>query len=257
MTLLETQQLTIQFGGLVAVDHVDLHVAGNEIVGLIGPNGAGKTTMFNAITGLYHPTAGRILFKGKVINELKPHQRVLEGISRTFQGIRLFPSLTVAETVEGACLCRLERSQVDHLLCTARASKEIDEIRQRSLDILEMLGLKDLAHREAAGLPYGFQRRLEIARALATRPRVLLLDEPAAGMNPSECNDLMAVIRSIKDMGIPVLLVEHHMRVVMGICDRIVVLNYGKKIADGKPEEVRANRAVVEAYLGGQTNGTA
>jgi branched-chain amino acid transport system ATP-binding protein len=249
--LLQLEQCTIRFGGLTAVSALDFEIRENELVGLIGPNGAGKTTVFNLITGVYQPTSGVIRFAGKSISGHQPYVITSHGIARTFQNIRLFPSLTVFDNVRVAFHLHLT-SGIGHALVRGPAfMREEGEIAQQVMDLLKIFNLDGFAEFEAANLPYGGQRRLEIVRALATRPRLLLLDEPAAGMNPTEKVELMNLIRFIKDkFKLSVLLVEHDMKVVMGICQRVAVLDYGEKIAEGSPEEVRCNRKVIEAYLG-------
>lgn len=250
-SLLRLDKCTIRFGGLTAVSALDLRVGSEELVGLIGPNGAGKTTVFNLITGVYQPTEGTITFEGNPIAGKKPYHITGHGIARTFQNIRLFPSLSVFDNVRVAFHLHL-LSGMGHALVRAKGfHTEEKEITARALELLEIFRLEKFADSEAKCLPYGDQRRLEIVRALATRPKLLLLDEPAAGMNPTEKMDLMNLIRFIQEkFRLSVLLVEHDMKVVMGICQRIAVLDYGEKIADGTPEEIRANRRVIEAYLG-------
>jgi branched-chain amino acid transport system ATP-binding protein len=249
--LLQISQASVRFGGLTAVDSLDLTLHDGELVGLIGPNGAGKTTAFNLITGLYAPASGSVVFAGRPLAGLAPHKIVAAGIARTFQNIRLFGSLSVLDHVRVAC--NLHRAAFPlHALLRLRAFRESEAaVTARAEELLALFNLQRFRDAPARSLPYGEQRRLEIVRALATRPRLLLLDEPAAGLNPQEKVELVALIQRVhREFNLTILLVEHSMRVVMGVCQRIAVLDHGKKIAEGSPESIRNNPAVIEAYLG-------
>ena len=251
MALLKVENLSKSFSGLKAVSNVDLEIKEGELVGLIGPNGAGKTTVFNLLTGVYEPTEGTIIFKGQKINGLAPYKISHRGIARTFQNIRLFGDLSVIDNVKIAYHQHVSYNILSGILRLPNYYKGEKEIYQKAYDLLKIFDLHEKENELAKNLPYGQQRRLEIARALATKPSLLLLDEPAAGMNPQETQNLMDLIRWIrKEFDLTILLIEHDMSLVMGICERIYVLDYGMIIAHGTPDEIKSNPRVIEAYLG-------
>ena len=251
--LLKADGLAQVFGGLRAVSNFNMVIEKGELIGLIGPNGAGKTTAFNMITGVYRPTEGELTFDGKSIIGKKPSEITSRGIARTFQNIRLFSELSVLENVKIAYHTRAKYTVAEAVLRLGRYFREEREIEEKAMKLLAIFRLEKQAHELAKNLPYGAQRRLEIARALAAKPKLLLLDEPAAGMNPQETQELMEMIRWIKkEFGLTILLIEHDMSLVMGICERIYVLEYGEIIAEGAPEEIKENPEVIRAYLGGE-----
>ncbi|ONI45949.1 ABC transporter ATP-binding protein [Epulopiscium sp. SCG-B10WGA-EpuloA2] len=249
--MLKVSKISVNFGGIKPVDGFDLTLDKGELVGLIGPNGAGKTTVFNLLTGVYTPTEGTIMLDGELITKLKPYQIVKKGITRTFQNIRLFKTMSVIENVKVAFNNRITYSIADRIFNTQKYKEQERWLQKESIALLKIFGLHSYANEPSTSLPYGMQRKLEIARALAGNPKILLLDEPAAGMNPNETDELMETIKLIRDkFNITILLIEHDMRLVMSICERLVVIEYGKIIAEGTPEEISKNPRVIEAYLG-------
>jgi branched-chain amino acid transport system ATP-binding protein len=250
MAILEVQNLSKDFGGLRALNNLGFDISEGEMVGLIGPNGAGKTTLFNILTGFYHPTSGRVIYDGENLSGLKPYEIVQRGIVRTFQQTILSMDSTVFSNVLMGCHMNLRSGVLREFLHTTSAAQDERRIRQQVQEIVEFLELDQLQNELAGNLPHGRQRVLAIAMALACNPKLLLLDEPVTGMNPVETKTMMDHIQKIREKGVTIIMIEHDMRAVMNICERLIVLNYGQKIADGRPDEIRGNKEVIEAYLG-------
>lgn len=250
-TILEAKDISIVFGGLKAVSNFNINIKEGQLVGLIGPNGAGKTTAFNILTGVYKPTSGEVYLDGENITKLSSNVRVEKGITRTFQNIRLFKKMSVLDNVKAACNTHMKYSVFSAIFRTKKFWKVEKEMDEKVKQILDVLGLTEYQEEIASNLPYGMQRKLEIARALATSPKIILLDEPAAGMNPTETEELMVTIKLVREIfNVTILLIEHDMKLVMGICEWITVLSFGEVIATGTPEQIKNNKDVITAYLG-------
>lgn len=251
MALLDVRNITVQFGGIKPVSELNMVLKEGELLGLIGPNGAGKTTIFNLLTGVYRPTTGKIYFNNQRIDHLKTHRIVAKGMTRTFQNIRLFKEMSVLDNVKVGFNRHMHASTIEDIFGIGRCAKEQEWVEVESFKLLKLFDLEDQAYEKSGNLPYGKQRKLEIARALATQPKVLLLDEPAAGMNPNETQELMETIKRIRELfKITILLIEHDMQLVMQCCERIIVVDYGRVIAEGTPKEIQNNHHVIQAYLG-------
>lgn len=253
-TVLEIKNVTQYFGGLTALDDINIHIDEGEVVGIIGPNGAGKSTLFNVVTGIYAPASGKVFLSGSDITGYKPYKITQMGFARTFQNIRIFPKMTVLENILMGMHCRRSTNLFEIILHTNKVKAEEKKCLERAYELLHLLGLYNNRYDLPASLPYGAQRKLEITRALATEPKLLLLDEPAAGMNEQETAELLGIVKILQKSGYTIWLIEHDMKFVMNVCERIYVLNHGQMIAHGTPEQIRTNPAVIEAYLGKEEN---